>query len=274
MGSTLFPLQAQRVHKMFPKPSRAYHSSERKPHSTPSPSATTPSSTPGSRQQPLLDRAHLEPSQMGLPAGHQQEFARQANSTPSLPWSFQRSKSLFCLPTEDPSSAASAIPECFSNKRHWASEWKHAHLLSIDDLEGAQETDVDTGLRLSSSDLSVVSAYSAPSRFCSSLESPLPSERCGHHWPKYKCSIEGPLSTGSEVAKETSWASLPFFTKRPYSSSVTVVAAPPASGAASVTESSPELPGDAPNAKWTGRDVPPPPALAGPWDNDTEEFYI
>uniref|UniRef100_G1QDS3 Family with sequence similarity 124 member A n=1 Tax=Myotis lucifugus TaxID=59463 RepID=G1QDS3_MYOLU len=121
----------------------------------------------------------LGPSQTILLAGHQQEFATRASSTPSLPWSFQRSKSLFCLPTEDPDPASSAVPQCFSNTGapgHRASEWRHGHLLSIDDLEGSQETDVDTGLQLSSSDLSVVSAYSAPSRFFSALETPLPSE--------------------------------------------------------------------------------------------------
>ncbi|KAM5277841.1 protein FAM124A isoform 2-T3 [Hipposideros larvatus] len=270
-------LQAQRMHKKFPKPNRAHRSSAQKAHAMPSPSATTPSRTPGRGQQPLLDSPHLEPSQMVLPAGHRQEFTRRASSTPSLSWSFQRSKSLFCLPTEDPSPASSAVPEWFSNTGapgHWASEWRHTHPLSIDDLEGAQETDVDTGLRLSSSDLSVVSAYSAPSRFCSSLETPLPYERCGSHWPTHKGSTEEPRPAGSVVTTETSWAFLPFFTKGPSSSSATAVAAAPASSAASLPESSPKLSGDAPNAKWTGRDVLPPLALAGPGDNDTEEFYI
>ncbi|XP_016069320.1 PREDICTED: protein FAM124A [Miniopterus natalensis] len=270
-------LQAQRVSRKFPKPSRAEHSSEQKPHSTPSPSCTTPSCTPGSGQQHLLDSPHLGPSQMALPAGHQQEFARRVSSAPSLPWSFQRSKSLFCLPTEDPSPASSAVPQCFPNTgapEHWASEWRHGHLLSIDDLEGSQETDVDTGLRLSSSDLSVVSAYSAPSRFFSTLETPFPSERCGSHCSKHKGSREGQLPTGSGATMGTSWASLPLFTKGPSNSLVTAVAAPPASSAASLTESSFKLPGDAPNTEQTGRDTAPPPALAGPGDSDTEEFYI
>uniref|UniRef100_A0A9L0TF20 Family with sequence similarity 124 member A n=1 Tax=Equus caballus TaxID=9796 RepID=A0A9L0TF20_HORSE len=269
-------LQAQKVHKKFPKPSRAHHS-EQKPDSMPSPSATALSCTPGSSQQPLLDSSHPGLSQTGLPTRHQQEFARRASVPPSLPWSFQRSKSLFCLPTGDPSPASSAVPQWFSNTGapgHRASEWRHSQLFSIDDLEGAQETDVDTGLRLSSSDLSVVSAYSAPSRFCDTVETSLTSERCSSHWSKHKGSREGPLPTGSGVATETSWASLPFFTKGPPTSSATAVAAPPASGASSLTESSPELPCEAPNAKQTGRDDPPPPALPGPGDNDTEEFYI
>ncbi|XP_006083622.1 protein FAM124A isoform X1 [Myotis lucifugus] len=270
-------LQAQRVHKKFPKPNRAHHSSEQKPHSRPSPSCTTPSRPPGSGQQPLLDSPSLGPSQTILLAGHQQEFATRASSTPSLPWSFQRSKSLFCLPTEDPDPASSAVPQCFSNTGapgHRASEWRHGHLLSIDDLEGSQETDVDTGLQLSSSDLSVVSAYSAPSRFFSALETPLPSERCGSHCSKHKGSQEGPLPTGSGVTTETSWASLPLFTEGPSSSLATAVAAPPASGAATLTGSSSKLPGDAPNTEQTGRHITPSSALAGPGDSDTEEFYI
>ncbi|EPQ14363.1 Protein FAM124A [Myotis brandtii] len=347
--------RAQRVHKKFPKPNRAHHSSEQKPHSRPSPSCTTPSRPPGSGQQPLLDSPRLGPSQTILLAGHQQEFTTRASSTPGLPWSFQRSKSLFCLPTEDPDPASSAVPQCFSNTGapghrasewrhghllsidrlgpsqkillaghqqefttrasstpglpwsfqrskslfclptedpdpassavpqcfsntgapgHRASEWRHGHLLSIDDLEGSQETDVDTGLRLSSSDLSVVSAYSAPSRFFSALETPLPSERCGSHCSKHKGSREGPLPTGSGVTTETSWASLPLFTEGPSSSLATAVAAPPASGAATLTGPSSKLPGDAPNTEQTGRHITPSPALAGPGDSDSEEFYI
>ncbi|KAM7111851.1 protein FAM124A isoform 2-T2 [Molossus nigricans] len=270
-------LQAQRMHKKFPKPSRAHHSSEQKPHSTPSPSSAAPSCAPGSGQQPPLDRPHLGPSQMVLPAGHQQEFAKQASSTASLPWSFQRSKSLFCLPTEDPSPASSAVPQCFSNTsalRHWTSQWRQGHLLSIDDLEGSQETDVDTGLRLSSSDLSVVSAYSAPSRFCSTLETSSSSERHGSHCSKHKASREGPVPTGGGMTVETSWASLPLFTEGPSSSLATAVAALPAPGATSLTGSSSKLPGDASNTERTGRDITIPPALAGPGDSDTEEFYI
>ncbi|XP_066237028.1 protein FAM124A isoform X1 [Saccopteryx leptura] len=270
-------LQAQRVHKKFPKPRRAYHSSEQEPQSIPSPSSTSPSRTPGSSQQRLLDSPHEGPSQTVLPAGHQQEFARQASSTPSLPWSFQRSKSLFCLPTEDPSLAFSSVPQCFSNTGapgHWTSTCRPSHLLSIDDLEGSQETDVDTGLRLSSSDLSVVSAYSAPSRFCSTLETPIPSKRCGSHCSKHRGSREGPLPTSSRVTMESSGASLHRFTKGLSSSLVTAGAAPPASGAASLSESSSKLPGDSSNNEPTGRDIPPPPAPAVPGDSDTEEFYI
>lgn len=265
------------MHRRFPKPSRVHHSSEQQSHPTPSPSATTPSRTTGSRQQPLLDSPHVGRSPVGPPTGHQQEFAGQASSAPCLHGSFQRSKSLFCLSTEDPAPASSAVPQWFSNTGapgHCASEWRHNHLLSVDDLDGAQETDVDTGLRLSSSDLSVVSAYSAPSRFCSALETPLPPGSCGSHWSKHKSPRGVPLSAPSAGTSETSHASLPFFTKGPSSYSATAVAVPPAPGATSLTGSPPELPGDAPNSEWTGRDVPPPTALAGPGDDDAEEFYI
>ncbi|XP_039329380.1 protein FAM124A [Saimiri boliviensis] len=270
-------LQAQRVHKKFSKPGRALHSSEKKRHSTPLPSTAIPSHTSGSSQQSLLDSPHPGPIRTGLPPGHQQEFARRANSTPNPPWSFQRSKSLFCLPTGGPSLAASAEPQWFSNTGapgHRASERRHGHLLSIDDLEGAQETDVDTGLRLSSSDLSVVSAYSAPSRFCSTVETPLPSERCSSHWAAHKDSRDGPLPTVSRVTTEASWASLPFFTKRSSSLSATASAAPPAPSASPITDPSPQLPCDAPRVKQTDGAVPPPVGSADRGDNDLEEFYI
>ncbi|KAK1342154.1 hypothetical protein QTO34_016911 [Cnephaeus nilssonii] len=245
-------LQAQRVHGKFPKPNRAHHSSEQKPPSTPSPSCTTPSRTPGSGQQPRLDSPRLAPSQAILLAGHQQEFATRASSTTSLP----------------------GLSKEASAPGHRPSEWRHGHLLSIDDLEGSQETDVDTGLWLSSSDLSVVSAYSAPSRFFSALEAPFPSERGGSHCSKHKGSREGPLPTGSGATMETSWASLPSFAEGPSGSLATAVAAPPASGATTLTESSSKLPGDAPYTEQTGRHITPSPALAGPGDSDTEEFYI
>lgn len=132
---------------------------------------------------------------------------------------------------------------------------------------------MDTGLQLSSSDLSVVSAYSAPSRFCSTWETPLPYEG-GGHCSQHPGARGGPLPPSSGVTTETPWASLPLFTKGPSHSLATGVAAPPASGATSLTGWSSELPGGAPNTQRTGRDVAPPPALAGPADSDPEEFYI
>ncbi|XP_020008683.2 protein FAM124A [Castor canadensis] len=270
-------LQAQRVHKKFPKPRRAHHSSEKRPCSTPSPNATAPSHAPGSSQPSLHDCPVLGPSPIGPSLGHQQECARQASSsTPSPLWSFQRSKSLFCLPTGGPSLASSAEPQWFSSTGppgHRASEWRPGHLVSVDDLEGAQETDVDTGLRLSSSDLSVVSAYSAPSRFCNLVQTSVPSDRCSSHWPTHKGPREGPLPTASGATSETSLASHPFFTKGCPNPSETEVTVPPAPSTSLLTESSPQLPSEAPKVPQAGQEGPPP-ELAGSGDNDMEEFYI
>ncbi|KAF6084011.1 family with sequence similarity 124 member A [Phyllostomus discolor] len=271
-------LQAQRAHRKCPTPSGARHPSEQEPACVPSPSSSTLSRPPGGGRGPLPDSPRLGPSQPVLPAPHQQELAGRAGSAPGKSV-FQRSKSLFCLPTEDPSPARADVPRSRSGTGvpgHWAPEWRHGHLLSIDDLEGSQETDVDTGLQLSSSDLSVVSAYSAPSRFCGAWETPVPSEGggSGHCSAEHKGARAGPLPTGSGVTTETPWASLPLFTKGPSHSLATGVAAPPASGAPSLTGSASERPGGVGNTQRTGRDVAPPPALAGPGDSDTEEFYI
>ncbi|KAM9610258.1 protein FAM124A [Trichechus inunguis] len=270
-------LQAQRVHRKLSKPSRAHHSSEKTPPCIPSPNSTALSCTPGRSRQPLPAGPCPGLGQVRLRNSDQQDFARRASSPPSHPWSLQRSKSLFCLPLGAPSPAPLAEPQWLSytgTPGQRAAEWRHGQLLSIDDLEGAQETDVDTGLRLSSSDLSVVSAYSAPSRFCSSVETGLPSETCGSRWPKHKDSREGPLPAVSAVASEASRPSLPFFTKGSSSSSVTSVAASSASGTSSLTESSQEPPCALSKVKPTGRDIPPPPTLAGPGDGEMEEFYI
>ncbi|XP_063088763.1 protein FAM124A isoform X2 [Cavia porcellus] len=272
-------LQAQKVHKRFPRPGRAHHSTEKQPHSIPSPSATALSHTPSSGQPVLCDSSFLGPGQLDSPSGHQQECATQARSTPSPPWSFPRSKSLFCLPTVGSTPVSCTEPQRSSNPDPMgqrASEHRHDHLLSIDDLEGAQETDVDTGLRLSSSDLSVVSAYSAPSQFCGPGEKARPPEGYISHWSSYKGPKEGPLPTGSGVSTEASWASLPFLTKGSCRSLLMAVStpAPQASRASSLSESSPEVPCATPKATQTSPDVPPPAALADHGDNDVEEFYI
>ncbi|XP_007521649.1 protein FAM124A [Erinaceus europaeus] len=259
-------LQAQRVHRKVPKPGRANHSSEKKLQSTPSPSATIPSQTPSSSEQSLLESAHQGPGQPGLPSGQLQDSAQQASSRSGVPWSFQRrSKSLFCLPTGDSSLAPPTGPHWFSNTRdpgRRAPEWGQSPLFSIDDLEGTQETDVDTGLRLSSSDLSVVSAYSAPSRFCSTTEAPLRSEQCS--------SLSSKLHTGAKPLTKTSCTAL---TSKPPSSS-SAMPAPPASGTSLLIESSLQLLGDASKAMQMGTDLQPPTVPAEPGDSDMEEFYI
>uniref|UniRef100_A0A8C5JNT2 Family with sequence similarity 124 member A n=1 Tax=Junco hyemalis TaxID=40217 RepID=A0A8C5JNT2_JUNHY len=112
------------------------------------------------------------------------DFTRRSRSGSSISWSFQRSKSLFCLPTVNSSSASETFhfsePFQFLNTGSPATRlktWKCSPRLNVDDLENAQETDVDTGMKLSFSDLSVVSAYSALNGFCRELEDSLPSQK-------------------------------------------------------------------------------------------------
>lgn len=123
-------------------------------------------------------------SQQDLRQGDQGDFTHRSRRASSISWSFQRSKSLFCLPTVNSSSTSETFH--FSEPFQFLSTgppatrlktWKCSHKLNIDDLEGAQETDVDTGMKLSFSDLSVVSAYSALNGFCSDLEDSLPSQK-------------------------------------------------------------------------------------------------
>ncbi|XP_057641658.1 protein FAM124A [Chionomys nivalis] len=265
-------LQAQKTHKKVPKCSRAHRSSEKKPRSAPSTTVDTPSTAQGSSKTAPQSSPFLGPSQVALPPRNKQECTPQSG-TSSPARSFQRSKSLFCLPSGGPSPTE---PQRLltGSQRHSASEWRPGHLLSVDDLEGAQETDVDTGLRLSSSDLSVVSAYSAPSRFCNTVESSLPSKRCSSHWPAPKSPKEGLLPAAGEVSPAASWDSHPEFTKR--SPSLTDVTSDvlSASGVSSLAQPSPQLSCPDSKATQSGQDMLPPPATSGPEDNDMEEFYI
>ncbi|XP_072259576.1 protein FAM124A [Pyxicephalus adspersus] len=99
---------------------------------------------------------------------------------------FQRSKSLLCLPTLSsfPSCESfpfSEPPQFYRNESQTFQMpvWRSSPRINIDDLEGAQETDVDTGMKLSSSDLSVISAYSPLDGLSSDLEPSLPSHGGG-----------------------------------------------------------------------------------------------
>ncbi|XP_027646544.1 protein FAM124A isoform X2 [Falco biarmicus] len=123
-------------------------------------------------------------SQQDLRHNDRGDFTRRSSSASSISRSFQRSKSLFCLPTVNCSSASETShfsePSQFFNTGSPATRlktWRCSPRLNIDDLEGAQETDVDTGMKLSFSDLSVVSAYSALNGFCSDLEASLPPQK-------------------------------------------------------------------------------------------------
>uniref|UniRef100_A0A8C9FJK8 FAM124 domain-containing protein n=1 Tax=Pavo cristatus TaxID=9049 RepID=A0A8C9FJK8_PAVCR len=127
---------------------------------------------------------HPQNHQSDLRHSDQEDFTRRSSSASSILWSFQRSKSLFCLPTVSSSSASETahFSEAFQflNNESPATRlktWRCSPRLNIDDLEDAQETDVDTGRKLSFSDLSVVSAYSALNRFCNDMEASLPPQK-------------------------------------------------------------------------------------------------
>ncbi|XP_051843332.1 protein FAM124A isoform X1 [Antechinus flavipes] len=200
----------------------------------------------------------------------------QRNARP-LPWSFQRSKSLFCLPTGGAILAPDSLPladPLWGVKRGSPAEEplerKQNPKLSVDDLEDAQETDVDTGLKLSFSDLSVVSAYSAPSGFCNNLETYLPSRKCHPHQPKQGASNGRPLSASSTPPTEASCASLSCLTEGSSSS-------PPSSPFASsstLKETSEPPAAHSPDGRGT-RDSPQPLAESSrPPNHEIEEFYI
>ncbi|XP_068121158.1 protein FAM124A isoform X3 [Hyperolius riggenbachi] len=111
-----------------------------------------------------------------------QEKTQSSKTTSSSSQWFQRSKSLLCLPTLSTFPSCESFP--FSEPPHGYGDepqtfqmpvWHSSPRINIDELEGAQETDVDTGMKLSSSDLSVVSAYSPLDGLSSDLEPSLPS---------------------------------------------------------------------------------------------------
>uniref|UniRef100_A0A8C5LUG8 Family with sequence similarity 124 member A n=1 Tax=Leptobrachium leishanense TaxID=445787 RepID=A0A8C5LUG8_9ANUR len=113
--------------------------------------------------------------------GDTTHIAKDTSSTTQL---FQRSKSLICLPSlkSFPSCASFPFSEPTPSYREEVEGfqtrgWKGSPRINIDDLEGAQETDVDTGVKLSTSDLSVVSAYSPLNGLRAELEASLPSDQ-------------------------------------------------------------------------------------------------
>ncbi|NXI52672.1 F124A protein, partial [Chloroceryle aenea] len=164
-------------------------------------------------------------SQQDLRHKDQGDFPRRSSSASSISWSFQRSKSLFCLPTVNSSSASEtfhfAEPFQFLNTRSPVTSlktWRCSPRLNVDDLEGAQETDVDTGMKLSSSDLSVVSAYSALNGFCNDLEASLPPQKPAVSKAKQEATSGRPVSAtcntfesvdGSQPSL-SEWSSSPF----------------------------------------------------------------
>ncbi|XP_055982213.1 protein FAM124A [Sorex fumeus] len=266
-------LQAQRVHRKFPQPRRAPRASEKNPQALPLPSPIAPHHLPDHSRHLPLNSSYLGLSPTSLPLGQPPELSGAADSAPSLPCSFQRSKSLFSLPTGGPSPTSLSASLWFANTDAPGRGASDGVILSIDDLEGAQETDVDTGLRLSASDLSVVSAYSAPSRFCRTGDSSQPAGSYGSPLGQHRGSREGLLPLGGGVALDTSREAFPWLTKGSASSMVTAVATCPPSSVSLSPVSPRERSCPSPQMERTGEDTPPT-ALAQPGDNDTEEFYI
>ncbi|XP_062840579.1 protein FAM124A [Anolis carolinensis] len=110
-------------------------------------------------------------SQQDLRSDARGRFLKRSSTASTASGSFQRSKSLVCLPTVSSSLTSESFhfsePTSLSS---FSSGHRRRAKVNIDDLEGVQETDVDTGMKLAFSDLSVVSAYSAPASFSTEKE--------------------------------------------------------------------------------------------------------
>ncbi|XP_073469336.1 protein FAM124A isoform X1 [Aquarana catesbeiana] len=144
-------------------------------------------------------KTHLSNGQVPGVNGSNQDFCKTYVGPPcsksgssTAQW-FQRSKSLLCLPTLSsfPSCESfpfSEPPQFYRNEPQTFQMpvWRSSPRINIDDLEGAQETDVDTGMKLSSSDLSVMSAYSPLDGLSGDLEPSLPSHGEGGPTVKHK----------------------------------------------------------------------------------------
>ncbi|XP_038617765.1 protein FAM124A isoform X2 [Tachyglossus aculeatus] len=175
--------------------------------------------------------------QQGLPDGAEGRYTGNSSNPSGPPWPLQRSKSLFCLPSLNSSFPRDSLPPTESlqflnggSPEDEVANWKANRRLFIDDLEDAQETDVDTGLMLSFSDLSVVSAYSAPGGFCDGSEAfALPPKR-GIHRSKPSASRRKPPSAISGSAPEASCSSLPSLSTWPSSCPISTPAPPSVCG--------------------------------------------
>ncbi|XP_077154236.1 protein FAM124A isoform X1 [Ranitomeya variabilis] len=182
-------------------------------------------------------------------------------SSKSIAQWFQRSKSLVSLPTLNsfPSCESfpfSEPPVFFEHDPH-SSVCRSSPRINIDELEGAQETDVDTGMKLSSSDLSVVSAYSPLDGLSSDLEASLPSPGDSNH--------EKPSSRNK--LRELSYESFNSVSERS-SCSLASSVFPNVSGCNSLTESQKDMESQYQN----NMEVTEPPAEAQTFEE--EEFYI
>ncbi|MGH0149823.1 UNVERIFIED_CONTAM: hypothetical protein FKN15_055564 [Acipenser sinensis] len=119
-------------------------------------------------QPPSHSKQHHRLSQQDLSSSCQgDDSSQRTSSTSETSWTVQRSCFLYCLPTvrHSPSPAPLLLSSSFSDRTA-------AFRFNIDDLEDAEETDVDTGLKLTSSDMSVVSAYTRLAANFQSFSSP------------------------------------------------------------------------------------------------------
>ncbi|XP_068919707.1 protein FAM124A [Petaurus breviceps papuanus] len=273
-------LQAHSLYRKSSKASKLRCYPEKTSSFIPSSGFIPRSRTLSSSQQQQLGGPLNGLYQPDLPPGNQ-GGQTQGNSNARHPsWSFQRSKSLFCLPTGGATLASDSLPLAEplwvlnrGSQAEESSTCKQNLKLSVDDLEDAQETDVDTGLKLSFSDLSVVSAYSAPSGFCNNLETFLPPRKCHPHRPKQGVSKGRPLSASSGVPAEASCTSLSSFTEGSSDSPPSSAASPFASSS-TLKETSVPPASHSSEARQTS-DLPQQLAeSSGAPTHEIEEFYI
>ncbi|XP_062981559.1 protein FAM124A [Elgaria multicarinata webbii] len=151
-------------------------------------------------------------SHQDLRTYNRKRFPRRSSSASTNSGSFQRSKSLACLPT----TSSSLVLESFHfSEPNSLSTFSSGHRtrirVNIDDLEGVQETDVDTGMKLAYSDLSVVSAYSVPDGFSNGMEARRKWPTQEHSINRFKQAVSRGRSSSAKCNPfEFSSSSLPF----------------------------------------------------------------
>ncbi|XP_067848380.1 protein FAM124A [Heptranchias perlo] len=149
------------------------------------------------------------------------DSSRTASCASGNPRAAQRSKSLFCLPTfsgsASSSSSSSPLGDLALSPRDRSQQigvptLGIASRIAVGGLEDAAETDVDTGLTTSCSDLSIVSGHSTLNGFVKDLDAALPSlGKCSR---KPKPGLFRPLSSTDDSLSsfcELSSSSFPQF---------------------------------------------------------------
>lgn len=142
----------------------------------PLPPDPSPSPAPSFRKGPSSHRSHRHcqttprnhtltcSSNRDLCQAREEEEGARPNGDPEAAragWAGHRSRSLFCLPSVGGALSAGSTPFPANSR---CSSLARPSRLKVEALEGAEETDVDTGRKVDSGgeDLSVVSAYSCP----------------------------------------------------------------------------------------------------------------